>query len=190
MAGFLECIEGVPADKLFDKNSILRDPQHKYNDLARSLRPGIYNDYPRLMASAVGTFVSGFVLGIGDRHQGNMMVANDHSFFNIDFGFTFGERPLLDTADFPIPFFLGNYIKQNGAWEQFMEQMWSARNVLMEYEDLFLYLATYMKDPMRIAQVRKTFDRTLNRAMFREMFKKNVESGKYYKLFKDVTHRM
>ncbi len=33
----------------------------------------------RLVASAIGTFVSIYVLGIGDRHQGNMMVANDHS---------------------------------------------------------------------------------------------------------------
>ena len=43
---------------------------------------------------------------------------------------------------------------------------------------------------MRIGQVRKTFDRTLNRAMFQEMFKENVERGKYYKLFKDVSHRI
>ncbi len=105
-AGLLECIEGEPADKLYDKNSIFWQPQHKHNDVANALRPGDNGDYVRLMASAIGTFVSGFVLAIGDRHQGNMMLSNDHSFFNIDFGFTFGETPLLDTADFPIPLFL------------------------------------------------------------------------------------
>ena len=59
--------------------------------------------------------------------------------------------------------FLSKYIKENGdkAWEQFMEQMWSARNILMDYENLFWYLATYMKDEMRVRQVNKTFDRTL-----------------------------
>jgi len=104
-AGFLECIEGESADQLYDRNSIVRPSQHKHNDVANALRPGDNGDYARLMASAIGTFVSGFVLAIGDRHQGNMMLSNDHSFFNIDFGFTFGETPLLDTADFPIPLF-------------------------------------------------------------------------------------
>ena len=52
------------------------------------------------MALAIATFVSGFV------------VANDKSFFNIDFDFTFGETPLPDTADFPILSFMINYMKQ------------------------------------------------------------------------------
>lgn len=111
-SGLIECIGGESAEDIWNRNCFLRTAQHKYNDVANGLRPG-GGDYTQLMASAMGTFVSMYVLGIGDRHQGNMMVANDNTFFNIDFGFTFGETPFIDTADFPIPLFLYDYINDN-----------------------------------------------------------------------------
>ena len=190
MAGLIEYIEAESAEKMWDRNSFLREPQHKYNDLIKTLRTE-GDDYARLMASAIGTFLSIFVLGIGDRHQGNMMVANDHSFFNIDFGFSFGETAFIDTADFPIPLFFSNYIKQSGRWENFIDQMWLALNTLMDYKDLFEFLAIkFIQDPSKHEKVKKTFDRTLNKSMFKSMFKQKVEKGSSRKLLKDITFKL
>jgi len=68
--------------------------------------------------------------------------------------------------------------------------MWSARLVLVEHKELFMHLALKIKDEWRVRRVKKTFERTLNSAMFKGQFKNMVERGKYFKLFKDVTHRM
>jgi molecular chaperone DnaK (HSP70) len=85
-SGFIEILEAKSAEEIYDRNSFLRNyswianlnkfeifpgPEHKYNDVANSLGSG-GRDFTRLCATAIGTFVSMFVLGIGDRHQGNM----------------------------------------------------------------------------------------------------------------------
>jgi hypothetical protein len=189
-SGLIECICGKLADDIWNRNLFDRSPQHKYNDLVNGLRPG-GEDYTRLMASAIGTFISMFVLGIGDRHQGNMMVANDHSFFNIDFGFSFGETSFIDTADFPIPFFLRDYIKNGNEWDHFLDQLWQARNALVEYTDIIEFLAIeFIKDQIMLEKVKKTFSRTLNKNMFKSMFEWKVWFGSYSKVPKDVTHEL
>jgi len=188
ISGFIEYIRAESADKMWDRNNCMREPQHKYNDLIKTLRPD-GEDYVRLVASAIGTFVSIYVLGIGDRHQGNMMVANDHSFFNIDFGFSFGETAFIDTADFPIPLFLSNFIKkESNQWQNFVDQFWHALKTLMDYKDLFEYLAVkFVKDPNKLEKVKKTFDRTLNKTLHKSMLQRNLEKGSSRKLLKDLT---
>jgi molecular chaperone DnaK (HSP70) len=189
-SGLIECIGGVSAEDIWNRNPFYRSPQHKYNDLVNGLRPG-GEDYTRLMASAIGTFVSMFVLGIGDRHQGNMMVANDHSFFNIDFGFTFGETPFIDTADFPIPFFLRDYIKNGNEWNHFVDQLWLARKALVEYTDLIDFLVMeFSKDKVMYERIKKTLSRTLNTNMWKSKFKFAVGKGSIAKLPKDISHEL
>jgi len=53
-----------------------------------------------------------------------------------------------------------------------------------------MHLALKIKDEWRVRRVKKTFERTLNSAMFEGKFKTMVERGKYFKLFKDGTHHM
>ena len=63
----------------------------------------------RLVASGAGAYMASFLLGVGDRHYENILVAPDASLFHIDFGYALGSRVLgvlgtldLDTADLAI----------------------------------------------------------------------------------------
>eukprot|EP01130_Rhizamoeba_saxonica_P000642 TRINITY_DN10591_c0_g1_i1.p1 TRINITY_DN10591_c0_g1~~TRINITY_DN10591_c0_g1_i1.p1 ORF type:complete len:826 (+),score=147.18 TRINITY_DN10591_c0_g1_i1:127-2604(+) len=57
----------------------------------------------QLMRSAAGSYVASWALGIRDRHQDNMMIKDDFTFFHIDFGWMFGQGPLIDAPIFSIP---------------------------------------------------------------------------------------
>lgn len=56
-----------------------------------------------------GSYVACWILGIRDRHQDNMMIKDDDTFFHIDFGFIFNDAPGFDAPIFSIP----RGVKQN-----------------------------------------------------------------------------
>ena len=58
-----------------------------------------------LLHSAVGAFISGFVLGLADRHQDNMLLCGPQRdcFAHIDFGYVAGQRPWFDANLLPVP---------------------------------------------------------------------------------------
>ena len=187
-AGFIEFVEGSETvENLYNRNCFYRPEQHKFNDLASSLRWG-GDDYVRICASAIATFVSMFVLAIGDRHQGNIMLAIDHTFFNIDFGYSFGESVFLnDTWDFPIPFFLRDYLRQNEAFDTFIIECWNAMQTLKDYTRIFEILAgKFMKDPIKFKNAKNVFLYYLNANWI--TFKFRITVGSYAALPKYYIH--
>eukprot|EP01130_Rhizamoeba_saxonica_P011329 TRINITY_DN4704_c0_g1_i2.p1 TRINITY_DN4704_c0_g1~~TRINITY_DN4704_c0_g1_i2.p1 ORF type:complete len:702 (+),score=139.47 TRINITY_DN4704_c0_g1_i2:25-2130(+) len=57
-----------------------------------------------LLRSMAGGYVAGWVLGIRDRHQDNMLIKDDSIFLHIDFGHLFNDRtPINDAPRFSIP---------------------------------------------------------------------------------------
>eukprot|EP01012_Entosiphon_sulcatum_P006894 TRINITY_DN13369_c0_g1_i1.p1 TRINITY_DN13369_c0_g1~~TRINITY_DN13369_c0_g1_i1.p1 ORF type:complete len:1233 (+),score=216.78 TRINITY_DN13369_c0_g1_i1:42-3701(+) len=68
---------------------------------------------PRLLATAVGAITSGYVLGICDRHQANLLIspgspsARERVFFHVDFGYLLKDAPTIDAGTLPIPQELG-----------------------------------------------------------------------------------
>ncbi len=65
----------------------------------KSLSP---EDKKTLFCSAAGSYVAGWVLGIRDRHQDNMMMRNNCLFFHIDFGKVFNEKPTIDAPRYAL----------------------------------------------------------------------------------------
>jgi hypothetical protein len=51
--------------------------------------------HKRLAASAALSAVYSFLVGIGDRHEDNVMVTSEGILFHIDFGFVLGAEPLI-----------------------------------------------------------------------------------------------
>ncbi len=63
---------------------------------------GILGAIDRLIATAVGSTIGAYVLGIRDRHHDNILIDTKGALFHVDFGFMFGEKPTIDTSRFAI----------------------------------------------------------------------------------------
>ena len=74
------------------------------------------------------------------------------------------KTPFIVKADFPIPFFLRDYIKNGNERDHFVDQMWLARKALVEYTDLIDFLEVMYE------KIKKTFSRTLNTNMWKSKF--------------------
>lgn len=64
------------------------------------------------LASLAGSVVAGYVLGIRDRHQDNMLIKDRHIFFHIDFGHLWNQGPLVDAPRVAIPIRLKANLKE------------------------------------------------------------------------------
>eukprot|EP01083_Nonionella_stella_P300451 1025801_1 len=73
-----------------------------------------------LIASAAGSYVASYVMGVRDRHFDNVLIRdNDCTLFHIDFGFVLGDTASVDTSKFAIT---ADLKKLMGAyWDQFVE---------------------------------------------------------------------
>jgi len=77
----------------------------------------------KLLSSLVGGFVAGYVVGLRDRHQDNMLITNDYpfNFVHIDFGFIFGRETLIDSDIIAFPANLRKVLEEEGIWEEFLK---------------------------------------------------------------------
>jgi len=57
----------------------------------------------RLAASVCAYLTSGYVLGIRDGHDDNLMLHRDGNLFRVDFGFAFGRTPEIDAPGIFVP---------------------------------------------------------------------------------------
>lgn len=57
----------------------------------------------KLAATTVAYLTSGYVLGIRDGHDDNIMLRADGALFRVDFGFVFGATPEIDTPQTVVP---------------------------------------------------------------------------------------
>jgi hypothetical protein len=79
----------------------------------------------QLHDSAVGAFLAGFVLGLGDRHQDNMLLCGPQRSLiaHIDFGYVAGARTWFDANLLPIPERFKNCLTAAGEWATFVNDM-------------------------------------------------------------------
>lgn len=57
----------------------------------------------RLAASVCAYLTAGYVLGIRDGHDDNLMLRRDGRLFRVDFGFAFGRTPEIDAPGIFVP---------------------------------------------------------------------------------------
>eukprot|EP00928_Gymnodinium_smaydae_P028573 TRINITY_DN21754_c0_g2_i1.p1 TRINITY_DN21754_c0_g2~~TRINITY_DN21754_c0_g2_i1.p1 ORF type:complete len:788 (+),score=77.49 TRINITY_DN21754_c0_g2_i1:54-2417(+) len=96
-----------------------------------------------LLASAAAAFTTAYVLGVGDRHQDNMLVTRDGRLFNIDFGYLFGDQPrFIDAKPFAIPVALRTALVQNGPlWGTFKAACVRAFAALVKHREFVILQA-------------------------------------------------
>lgn len=89
--------------------------------------------------SAAGGYVAGWVLGIRDRHQDNMMIRHGHIFYQIDFGHMFNEKPTIDAPRFSIPDEMKT-VMSSEEWELFKDVCADAFRALHRMSNVIISL--------------------------------------------------
>jgi len=93
-----------------------------------------------LVASAVGSYVASFVMGIRDRHYDNILIRDtDCTLFHIDFGYVLGNSASLDTSKIAITKDLKNLMGTQ--WDKFVELGVSAYLALREKHKIIISFA-------------------------------------------------
>jgi len=100
--------------------------------------------------SAIGAFTAGFVLGLGDRHQDNMLLCGPDRdvFAHIDFGYVAGSRPWFDANLLPIPERFMNCCVEANQWHQFVRDMGKAFAVLQAGQPQLCAVAAALAEPL------------------------------------------
>lgn len=99
-----------------------------------------------------------YILGIGDRHLDNILVTDDGSLFHIDYGFSFGDNPLLRSTDFRLTEEMVDALGgRNGAlFAAFVDEFVAVHGVLRlavhEYECIASQLSYTPEELARLAQ--------------------------------------
>mmetsp|Transcript_5059 Transcript_5059/g.11040 ORF Transcript_5059/g.11040 Transcript_5059/m.11040 type:complete len:1146 (-) Transcript_5059:375-3812(-) len=144
------------------------------------------------MKSLAGYCVATYVLGIGDRHNDNIMVTKFGHFFHIDFGHFLGnikkkfgvkrERaPFVFTPD--LAFAMGG--KKSKKYAEFEELCCKAYNILRRHAHVFINLFSLMlstgmpelKKPSDIDYLRDAFSLSLNEQEAASKFKALIDES-------------
>jgi len=135
--------------------------------------------------SCAGYCVATYVLGIGDRHNDNLMVSRDGRLFHIDFGHFLGNfkkkwgvkretAPFVFTPDFA--FVMGG--KDSEGFHKFVDLCCNAYNILRKHSTLFINLFAMMlstgipelQAPEDIDYLREAFSLDMTESQAREKF--------------------
>lgn len=105
----------------------------------------------RFIRSCAAYCVATYVLGIGDRHNGNVMMREDGTLFHIDFGHVLGNfKEKLGIRRERVPFVFTPemvYVmgdKSDGFYHQFTDMCATAYNLLRQHASLFMNLFAMM----------------------------------------------
>ena len=92
-----------------------------------------------LVASAAGSYIASFVLGVRDRHYDNVLIRDDGTLFHIDFGYVMGSTLFMDTAEIAITSDLKRVISEQH-WDNFVETAVNAYMTLrLHYQEILDY---------------------------------------------------
>ena len=72
-----------------------------------------------LVASAAGSYMASYVMGVRDRHFDNVLIQSDGTLFHIDFGYVMGTTLLMDTSKIAITNDLCKLFEDH--WDNFIE---------------------------------------------------------------------
>lgn len=165
------------------------------NDWLRAQNP-LEQSYEKarrhFLHSCAGYCVATYVLGIGDRHNDNIMLTKSGRLFHIDFGHFLGnfktkfgikrERaPFVFTPDFA--FVLGG--KGSPLYKEFVKLCCDAYNVLRKYSNLFInlfsmMLSTGIPELMKLSDIyylRDAFSAELDEAQAAAKFEALIEES-------------
>ncbi|KAL1521910.1 hypothetical protein AB1Y20_021560 [Prymnesium parvum] len=100
--------------------------------------------------SAVGAFTAGFILGLADRHQENMLLCgSEHDVLaHIDFGYVAGRRPWFDANLLPIPERFKTCFVAAGHWASFVNDVGFAFTILQERRLQLCTVAKALSEPL------------------------------------------
>lgn len=73
----------------------------------------------RMIASAAGSYLASYILGVRDRHSDNILIHEDGTLFHIDYGYILGKGVTLDTGPFAIT--LGFKRILGDKWKSFVD---------------------------------------------------------------------
>lgn len=111
----------------------------------------------RFVQSCAAYSVMTYILGIGDRHLDNILVTKNGYMFHIDYGFSFGENPLLRSTDFRLTDEMVDVLggRSSNLFESFMEEVVRVhaclRRTAHEYQCISSQLAYTSSDQNKFA---------------------------------------
>jgi len=186
--GFMEFVENSVPLREYDVNSI-----QNYTEEEMDL----------FLATAAGGYIGGFLLGIRDRHEDNLMIKDNNKFFQLDFKHAFNNKTFgIDGCRFAISKRLKNaieariFIDKVSRWDNFKDRTAACYLVLRRNSQIIIQLSRllfnelFSDSQIELEMLRGFYlDRTEEQAV--EHIKNLIEMGviSVKRMMKNVTHQ-